>query len=215
MPYAKGRHPGAIWKKTDFQIHTPRDPQWNGPHYAGGTAATEAAREKWADDFLAECVRRSLAAVAITDHHDFCFVPYVQRAVLRILQEDKRPWVFPGTEITCNDSAQCLVLFDVGSRPHALERLVGGHLPAIMPAACELEVLPQAILCGKDIPDVVNGIADDAVLKKTAIALPHASDEGAHKSIMRQGFHERFKSLPSDGVYTDKPLARVDQRTIE
>jgi hypothetical protein len=61
MPYAKGRHPGAIWKETDFQIHTPRDPQWNGPHYAGGTADTEAAREKWADDFLAECIHRGLA----------------------------------------------------------------------------------------------------------------------------------------------------------
>jgi len=215
MPYAKGRHPGAIWKKTDFQIHTPRDPQWNGPHYAGGTADTEAAREKWADDFLAECIHRGLAAVAITDHHDFCFVPYVQRAVMRISQEDKRPWVFPGTEVTCNDSAQCLVLFDVGSGPDAWERLFGGHLPEIMPAACELEVLPQAILCGKNIPDVVNGIADDAVLKKTAIALPHASDEGAHKSMMRQGFHERFKSLPSDGVYTDKPLDRVEQKIIQ
>ena len=23
MPHAKGMHPGAVWKKCDFQVHTP------------------------------------------------------------------------------------------------------------------------------------------------------------------------------------------------
>ena len=28
MTFAKGMHPGAVWKRADLQIHTPRDPQW-------------------------------------------------------------------------------------------------------------------------------------------------------------------------------------------
>jgi chromosome segregation protein len=36
--YAKGLHPGAIWKKCDFQIHTPRDPQWMDPRARAGPA---------------------------------------------------------------------------------------------------------------------------------------------------------------------------------
>jgi chromosome segregation protein len=71
MPYPKGRHPGTTWHKSDFQCHTPRDKGWIGPSsLPGGTAADEAAREAWAAAFIAECVKRGIAAVAIADHHD-------------------------------------------------------------------------------------------------------------------------------------------------
>jgi len=215
MSYPKGLHPGATWKKCDFQIHTPRDPQWDGQRFAGGRADLEAAREAWADIFVTECIQRGLGAIAVTDHHDFCFVPYVQRAAQRVNGESQSLWVFPGTEVTCNDAAQCLVLFDVGTNSAVWERLFGGHLPAVAVAACESERLPQAILCGKDIPEFVKGVAGDAVLGKFAICLAHASDEGAHKSMMRQGFHERFKHLPVDGVYTDKPFANLEGKIVQ
>ena len=44
MAHAKGMHPGAVWKKCDFQVHTPRDTQWEGTPFPGGTPELEQAR---------------------------------------------------------------------------------------------------------------------------------------------------------------------------
>jgi chromosome segregation protein len=214
MPHARGMHPGAVWKKCDFQVHTPRDTQWEGLRLPGGTPEYEQAREAWADGFVAECLRRGLGALAVTDHHDFCFVPYVQRAITRASAQTTL-WLFPGTEVTCNDAVQCLVLFDADTGEADWDRLFGGHLPAIGKASCDLETLPQAILCGKEIAVLVDALMGDAVLSSKVIPLPHASDEGAHKSMMRQGFHERFKNLNCDGVYTDKPIQNLEKKYID
>ena len=92
MTHPVGLHPGATWRKCDFQIHTPRDPNWGTTaHLAGGTHELEAARQHWADEFIRVCVERGLAAIAVTDHHDFCFVEYVQRAADKILDAGRRP----------------------------------------------------------------------------------------------------------------------------
>ena len=65
--FAKGKHPGAVWKRVDFQIHTPRDPNWSGgPHLPGGSPEFEEARRKWALDFLIYAhLNAGLDAVAI------------------------------------------------------------------------------------------------------------------------------------------------------
>jgi chromosome segregation protein len=149
MTYAKGRHPGAVWKKSDFEIHTPRDPGWSGSHLPGGEQKHEEKRREWAATFVKECVSRELMAIAITDHHDFCLIPYVQEE-LKKLDESTRPWLFPGIEITCNDSVQCLFLFDVNSEPQAWQRLYG-KMPSITPAAANDPTCPAAELCGKDL----------------------------------------------------------------
>ena len=214
MPHARGMHPGAVWKKCDLQTHTPRDTQWEGARFPGGTPEQEQAREAWADDFVVECARQGLAAVAVTDHHDFCFVPYVQRAITRAAAQSKL-WVFPGAEVTCDDAVQCLVLFDAETRDADWDRLFGGHLPTIAKASCDLEALPQTKLCGKNITALFEALTGDSVMSSKVIALPHASDEGAHKSMMRQGFHERFKNLDCDGVYTDKPIQNLEKKIID
>jgi chromosome segregation protein len=38
-----------------------------------------------------------------------------------------------------------------------------------------------------------------------------SSNDGAHKSMLRTGFHIRFKQLPFDGVYTDKAFGKLDE----
>jgi hypothetical protein len=67
----------AYWKKCDFQVHTPRDPNWTGPRPIGqgeeipgvGAKATardvDAARAAWAKDFVHQCVTKGLEAVAL------------------------------------------------------------------------------------------------------------------------------------------------------
>src|SRR6187402_584691 len=112
MLHPKGMHPGATWRKADLQVHTPRDPQWSGPKFKGGTPQDEAKREAWADEFVQACIDRKLEMVAVTDHHDFCAMPYILSAIGRLPLTVSKPWVFPGVEVTCDDSAQCLVIFD-------------------------------------------------------------------------------------------------------
>lgn len=214
MTYAKGRHPGAVWKKTDFQIHTPRDPQWTGSaHLAGGSVENEDARQAWMDSFIQTCIEKGLNAIAITDHHDFCFVEYAQKSIEKLPEDSGKPWLFPGIEITCNDAVQCIMLFDSSTGWDDWLRTYGGHLNAISRPDQNAARAPQAIQCGKDIEPFIQGIAKDAHLNKCSIVLPHASNDGAHKSMMRPGFNKRFQELPFDGVYTDKAFSALDDST--
>ena len=214
MIHKKGLHPGAVWKKADFQIHSPRDINWNGPKFPGGPQAQEQAREAWADSFVAECLKRGLAAIAITDHHDFTFAPYVKRAIARARVSD-RLWMFPGVEVTCDDAVQCLVLFDADTQEDKWHRLFGGHLQNVERHDPAAESTAQTEPCGREVKEFIESLATDSALNECSIVLPHASNEGAHKSMLRTGFHTRFKELPFDGVYTDKPFDGLDQVTVQ
>ena len=212
--YVKGKHPGATWRKTDFQIHTPRDAGWKGARYPGGTPENEASRHVWARRFLEEALARGISAIAITDHHDVAMIPYVQT----VLNEDPdlrdRIWFFPGMEVTCKDSVQCLILFDQGTTIKTLDRLFGGHLQSLEKPENDDEIAPQAEHCGRDITDFLGSIYEDASLKPITIALPHASKSG-HKDILRKGFHPRFADLSVDGVYNERSFASLDEITLK
>lgn len=136
ISHNKGSHPGALWKKCDFQIHTPRDHGWSGsPSLPGGDDQSEAKRAAWADDFVAACLDRGLAAIAVTDHHDHGFISYVQEAVGRLGEAATEAiWVFPGMEITCNDSCQCIVLFDADTGDAVISRLFSSSILRNVPA---------------------------------------------------------------------------------
>lgn len=212
MVFAKGRHPGAVWRKTDLQIHTPRDAQWRGsPNLPGGEAELEAAREAWADELVAESLKRGLGAISITDHHDIVMYPYVARAISRLACERDSLWLFPGMEVTCDDAVQCLILFDQGTPPDVLRRLFG-LMPRIQEPNAEDQHAPQTQLCGKDIKEFLGAVFDDAAFKGRSIVLPHAS-KGGHKDILRKGFHQRFADLQVDGVYNEKPFSELDEIT--
>src|SRR6202051_3063639 len=160
MMFPKGLHPGATWKKCDFQIHTPRDPQWSGsPSLPGGSPDAEKLREAWADHFVSQCVASGLAAIAITDHHDFCFVEDVRRPIERLPDQSTRPWLFPGVEVTCDDAVQCLVLFDEGTAPEVWHRLFGGHLLKIQAPDRDAPANPQALTCEKRSAHVSQPVA--------------------------------------------------------
>ena len=116
----------AFWKKCDFQIHTPRDPNWVGARPFGvgdivpetGVAASVAdvdtARRTWASTFVDQCVAKELGAIAITDHHEMTMIPYVQSEIAARMEADPEfdLWLFPGMELTASGGKQCLILFD-------------------------------------------------------------------------------------------------------
>lgn len=201
VAFPVGSHPGAVWKKCDFQIHSAHDRNWTGEKLPGGTTVNEAKRDEWANTFIDACIERGLSAVAITDHHDFTFVPYVQSAIWRRGLKDSLI-LFPGTEVTCNDSSQCLVLFDRDSDATLWDQMFG-LLPHIQKPAPETPAGVQADLCGRDIAELLRELSKSKVLEGRFIALPNGSGAGGHKTVLRDGYHDRFAGLLAVGVYSD------------
>ncbi|MGN8091622.1 TrlF family AAA-like ATPase [Methylobacterium sp. 22177] len=214
MPAPLGHHPGAVWIKLDFQCHTPRDRGWIGsPGLAGGTPELEAGRHAWADAFVAEAVRRGLGAVAVTDHHDVAFLPYVIAAAAR-LGPDPGLIVFPGIEVTCSDNVQCLAIFEPGTEQADWSRLLA-RLDAVTETPAESPKTDQIRHCGLTVEALFAVAAADAMLATRMMLVPHFSNEGAHKSLNADGFGPRFAALPCDGVYIECPHADLDRVTLE
>ena len=80
------RDKGAHYFRCDLQVHTPRDNQWRGQ-----SAADEASRRAYAKAFVAQCRSIDLNAVAITDHHDFAYFPYIREAAAEETRTDGAP----------------------------------------------------------------------------------------------------------------------------
>jgi ABC-type cobalamin/Fe3+-siderophores transport system ATPase subunit len=201
--------------KSDLQVHSPHDRNWEGEKLQGGSPEDEAKRALWANSFIDACITRGLSAVAITDHHDFTFVPYVQSAIEQRGLKDKLI-LFPGTEVTCNDSSQCLVLFDRDTDESLWDQMFG-LLPRIRKPAPETQAAAQADLCGRDITELLKELDRNTVIEGKFIALPNGSGEGGHKTVLRRGYHDRFAALQSVGVYSDHALSEykpVDLKEI-
>ena len=211
--YPIGLHPGATWRRTDLQIHTPRDPNWaDGPHLPGSDDAERAERLAWAKSFVIACRNAGISAISITDHHDMAMVPVVKRAILEEGLEDEI-WLFPGMEVTCEDACQALLIFDSETTEHHWERLWGGGLKSIEKPDDKAATAPQALPCGRSIEEFIHHVTEDNILERACIVLPHAGDEGAHKSMLRVGFHVRFRELRCDGFYTERPFSKLKEKT--
>lgn len=204
----------AYWRKCDFQVHTPRDPNWHGTRPLGlgdennGSPATiadvENARLIWAEEFIDQCTKRGLEAVAITDHHEMVMIPYIQAAIsARKLQDSKFDlWLFPGMELTCRHGIQCLIIFDVELgedwRREAQSRLgiVVAGLNEKSRQGPSVTQLPHAYPQIAEILDTAPG------LKGRYIILPNVSD-GGQFTALTQGAHADFRAMPYVGGYLD------------
>src|SRR5665213_3783813 len=106
---------GAHFHRTDFQVHTPRDIGWRG-----ADATTDAQRKAYAEELILACRQKGLGAIAITDHHDFAFFPFIKKAAQEELDDSGQPVpdgqqivVFPGLELTLTaPTCQALLLLD-------------------------------------------------------------------------------------------------------
>lgn len=111
---------GAEYRKTDLQIHSPRDANWDGPRPEDGLVegATDqdrkAAREAYCKQFIQKCAEKGLAAISVTDHHEGVYVYEALRVLneMRAIDTSFELWLFPGMELTCRDACQALIIFD-------------------------------------------------------------------------------------------------------
>lgn len=216
---------GAEFRKCDLQIHSPRDAGWDGARpediYIGGevdSAKIRTARLEYCKKFLAKCSEERLGAIAITDHHEGVF-PYLMMEAKAELDRIATPldlWIFPGMELTCKDACQAIIIFDA-DLPTMLFEKARSRLG--LPADCDIDK-PRGIqveLLASNIENLHSLLEDDAELKGRFIVLPHVKP-GGHKTVLRVGFHKRFKDMPYVGGYLDRcyphELNEGDQRIL-
>ena len=209
---------GAHFYKCDFQVHTPRDIAWSG-----GDAISDAERKVYADEFVVACRQKGIGAVAITDHHDFAFFPYVKAAAHNELDgkgqsipADERLAVFPGLELTLTAPAcQAILILDADFPENLLQSVLTAL--AITPAPdgdsrhAPVQRVPQTVV--GDLTDLYRKLDSHGHIKGRFIVLPNVTETG-HGTILRSGFGNFYKSMPCVGGYTDGPISKFGKGSL-
>ena len=199
---------GAHYFRTDFQIHTPRDPNWHG-----GDATSHSDRLAYARRFVELCRERALDAVAITDHHDMCLVSYVQAASqnsefdpeadFEPLPGEQKPLVFPGMELTVRQGCQIIVLLDPKSGLN-IQKLLLTTACGTTPE-CKASKGPVVQQLSFADPTELDKRLRGTDLKDQYLLLPNVNDGGQH-SWLRDGFTKIYSKMPCVGAYVDGSL---------
>jgi hypothetical protein len=215
---------GAEFRKTDLQIHSPRDNGWKGarPEIAlteeSSPDELETLRETFCRSFIEKCIREGLKAIAITDHHEGVYAYKVIETLNRLQAETESIdlWVFPGMELTCRDSCQALIIFDA-SLPMILFEKARAKLNLLADVSPYESQGIQVNPLNHNIEDLQALLEADTELRGKFIILPHVKPRG-YKTVLREGFHKRFNELPYVGGYMDKcyphELEEGDQKIL-
>jgi chromosome segregation protein len=209
---------GAHFYKSDFQVHTPRDLNWVGPD-----AITDAERKAYAEELVLACRQKGLGAIAITDHHDFAFFPYVKKAAQDELENsgaptpaDQKLIVFPGLELTLTaPNCQALLLLDSGFPENLLQSVLTALAIAPAPHAASklvpVERIPQAVV--GDLADLYKKLSSHAYLAGRFIVFPNVTENG-HGTMLRSGFGNFYRSMPCVGGYVDGPVSKFGKGNL-
>lgn len=200
---------GADYRKTDLQLHSPRDDNWKGGRpdekLPEGTSAEDiaAVRRQWASDFIDACITKGVQVAALTDHHEGVYCWYVLAEVeKRKTQGTLDFWFMPGMELTCKDSAQVLILFD-WDLSRVLFDKVRNKLGMKADVVENKKTGIKVDLLKANFNDLQSLLEEDVELRNRFIILPNVTP-GGHKTVLRDGSHERFKEMPYRGGYLDK-----------
>lgn len=215
---------GADYRKADLQLHSPRDANWDGGRPDAKLGATPSieeinkVRRLWAKDFVDACVAKGIQVAALTDHHEGVYCWHVLDEVEERTGKDGFDfWFMPGMELTCKDSAQAIILFDATISKALFEKARN-----ILKLPTDIkEQKQQGInveLLGHNVDELQHILEADNELRNRFIILPNVTP-GGHKTVLRDGFHKRFKELPYVGGYLDKvypdDLKAGDRRILD
>jgi chromosome segregation protein len=198
---------GAKYYKCDFQVHSPRDLQFTGQAYI-----TDDERREYSKKFIKACREKNIHSVAITDHHDLCFYPYIKEASQietdaegNPIHEQNRIVVFPGLELTLDVPCQALLIFD--STLEITDELTIKIYTTLsiqnQNAKSESKTSPINRLPFRSINDVYEKLNSIEILKGRFIVFPNIK-EGGGDSILRTGFHNEYANGLFVGGYLDR-----------
>ncbi|MGQ2914561.1 TrlF family AAA-like ATPase [Microbacterium aurantiacum] len=204
---------GGHFYKADFQVHTPRDTQWDGTR-----PQDEAERKTWAESFVAAARTRGLHAVAISDHHDFAYFPYVKEAAQSEttadggpVPEKERLVVFPALELSLTVPCQAIMILDAEFPTSRLDDVLKAlHFEPIDPA---LTALPQTqnLDDSGDLNEIHAKLDKHVWLKGRYILLPNVTPSG-YRTLMREQFQGKYKEMIPVGGYIDGPFHQFDNK---
>lgn len=209
---------GAHFFRCDFQVHTPRDANWQG-----AAALTDDERKAYAAELIIACRGKGLDAVAITDHHDLAFFPYVKAAAAEELDDtgqpipaDQRIIVFPGVELTLTaPTCQALLLLDadfpVTLLDTVLTTLAINPAPAADAKAATVQRIPTNVV--SDLPNLYLKLDSFAPLKGRYIVLPNVTETG-YGTLLRSGFSNYYAAMPCVGGYVDGNVSKFGKGNL-
>jgi type III restriction enzyme len=158
---------------------------------------------------VAACRKKSLDAVAITDHHDFLLFPYIKAAAgaeRRINGEAVPPEeqlvIYPGLELTLGVPCQAILVLDAD---FPVDRLLSVlEILGIEPVDSAADALPSVTPLDRiqNFSDIYDLFDARSWLKSRYIVLPNVTDRG-YSSVMRKGMQAKYKSMPCVGGYLD------------
>lgn len=195
---------GAHFHRCDFQVHSPRDANWDGPE-----CVNDDDRRQYARSLIQACRDKGLDAIAITDHHDMLFARYVRDAARDERGENGTPVaaesriaVFPGIELTLNVPCQAIVIFD-SEFPDDMFALALNAL-SIMPSPDDqsrtaetkrLESITTLAMLKEELDK-------REFLRNRYIILPNVS-QGGTDTLLRHGNGPKYATMPCVGGYLD------------
>ena len=173
---------------------------------AGDASAEDRklVRDNYCKEFIEQCIEKGLSAVSITDHHEGVYVYEALRVLgeMRKVCSDLDFWLFPGMELTCKDSCQALIIFDEDIAQDLFEK-ARSKLGLPTDVRPEEKQGIQVELLNHNVEELQYLLDSDDELRGRFIILPHVKPDG-HKTVLRKGFHKRFKDMPYVGGYMDK-----------
>ena len=200
---------GSHFYRCDFQVHTPRDPAWRGFR-----PVHEVDRKKYATTFIKECRTRGIHAVAITDHHDFGFLPYIRHAAETdplIAEGNNQPVIiFPGIELTLGVPCQAILLLDADFPIQSLNDVC--RILAITqddPLNAQHAEIKQLVNI-RDLSALHERLDEQEFLRGRYIVLPNVSPKG-YQTLHRTGFLAHYRTMPCVGGYIDGGIERIER----
>ena len=207
---------GAHFYRCDFQVHTPRDHQWNGEHYV-----FDEDRRDYASRFIAACRAKTLDAVAITDHHDLAFVKYIRDAAKsergnagKTVPSPDQIVVFPGIELTLSVPCQALLIFDADFPDDQFDLALNAL--SIKPNdPSEPKTAPVTRLAHITTLSRLKEELDlRTYLRNRYIILPNVSDGGTD-TLLRTGAASKYRDMPCVGGYVDGSIGKLGQGNLD
>ncbi len=201
---------GAHFYKCDFQVHSPRDLNWKGQ---GATTPEEC--QSYAEEFIAACRKQEIGSVAITDHHDMGFFPFIQRAAAAELDfqgnplpEEQKVVIFPGMELTLGVPCQAIIIFDADFPVDLLSTIP----PLLAIPNQELKTDKHGEIRRlehiKSFRQLYDLLDQQQHLRGKFFILPNVGENGQF-SLLRKGFASHYKAMPCVGGYVDGNLDKL------
>ena len=201
---------GAHFFKSDFQVHSPRDLRWTGQH-----PVSAEDRLGYAKTLIAACRDKGLQAIAVTDHHDMVFVPFVRQAANEerdaggaAIPVDRQIVVFPGMELTLGVPCQAIIIFDADF-PDDMFALATTAL-TIVPAPPTDQTIGNVIRLDhvQSLLQLKTELDRHTYLKGKYTILPNVSDGGT-ATLLRSGNQGKYVEMPWVGGYVDGGLEKM------